>query len=167
MVIHDDDLCVQALQGFADRSEAELQKIWNPVVDDNDGEDHGESIRELRLFFGTSRKIDTFAFVYLIIFMALSFKQIEKVSKALGDINRLKILYYLAGKGGCGECSALQGVIDLAQPSISHHVKILVESGLIEGEKEGRNYSYTINPGVLNEYIESLRKLESSKLSLQ
>jgi len=99
--------------------------------------------------------------------MALSFKQIEKVSKALGDINRLKILYYLAGKGGCGECSALQGVIDLAQPSISHHVKILVESGLIEGEKEGRNYSYTINPGVLNEYIESLRKLESSKLSLQ
>ena len=99
--------------------------------------------------------------------MTLSFKQIEKVSKALGDSNRLKILYYLAGKDGCGECSALQGVIDLAQPSISHHVKILVESGLIQGEKEGRNYSYTIDPGVLNEYIEALRKLESSKLSIQ
>src|SRR5580698_9188815 len=99
--------------------------------------------------------------------MSLSFKQLEKLSKALGDIHRLKILHYLAGKGGCGECSALQGVIDLAQPSISHHVKILVESGLIEGEKEGRNYSYTINPGVLNEYMEALRKLESNKVTTQ
>lgn len=93
--------------------------------------------------------------------MSLSFKQLEKVSKALGDGNRLKILYYLAGKGGCGECSALQGVIDLAQPSISHHIKILLESGLIEGEKEGRNYSYTINSAVLNEYLEELKKLRT------
>lgn len=93
--------------------------------------------------------------------MSLSFKQIEKVSKALGDSNRLKILYYLSGKGGCGECSALQGVIDLAQPSISHHVKILVESGLIEGAKEGRNYSYTLNGEVLNEYLEELKKLRT------
>jgi ArsR family transcriptional regulator len=99
--------------------------------------------------------------------MNLSFKQIEKVSKALGDINRLKILFYLAGKGGCGECSALQGVIDLAQPSISHHVKILVESGLIEGAKEGRNYSYTLNGAVLNEYLEALKKLESYKVPVQ
>ena len=97
--------------------------------------------------------------------MGLSIKQIEKVSKALGDSNRLKILYYLSGMGGCGECSALQEVIDLAQPSISHHVKILVESGLIEGEKEGRTYSYTLNAGVLNEYIDSLRKLEGAAAS--
>jgi ArsR family transcriptional regulator len=92
--------------------------------------------------------------------MGLSIKQIEKVSKALGDSNRLKILYYLSGMGGCGECSALQEVIDLAQPSISHHVKILVESGLIEGEKEGRNYTYTLNSSALNEYLDALRKLE-------
>lgn len=93
--------------------------------------------------------------------MSLSFKQIEKVSKALGDGNRLKILYYLAGRGGCGECAALQGVIDLAQPSISHHIKILLESGLIEGEKEGRNYSYTLNGAVLNEYLGELEKLRT------
>ena len=73
----------------------------------------------------------------------------------------------IAGKGGCGECSALQGVIDLAQPSISHHVKILVESGLIEGAKEGRNYSYTLNSAVLNEYLEALKKLESTKVPVQ
>jgi ArsR family transcriptional regulator len=94
--------------------------------------------------------------------MALTLKQIEKISKALGDSNRLKILQYIAGKGGCGECSGLQNVIGLAQPSISHHVKILVESGLIDGEKEGRNYSYTLNNGVLDQYLSTLRQLSAS-----
>ena len=95
--------------------------------------------------------------------MTLTFKQIEKISKALGDSNRLKILHYISGKGGCGECSGLQDVIELAQPSISHHVKILQEAGLIEGEKEGRNFRYTLNGTVLNKYIESLQQLESPR----
>jgi len=93
--------------------------------------------------------------------MPLTLKQIEKISKALGDTNRLKILQYIAGKGGCGECSGLQGIIELAQPSISHHVKILVESGLIEGEKDGRNYSYHLNADVLNQYLSALQQLSS------
>lgn len=93
--------------------------------------------------------------------LTLPLKQIEKISKALGDTNRLKILHYIAGKGGCGECSGLQKVVDLAQPSISHHVKILVESGLIEGEKEGRNYSYTLNTALLNEYLSAVGQLSS------
>ncbi|MBS1663900.1 MAG: winged helix-turn-helix transcriptional regulator [Bacteroidetes bacterium] len=97
--------------------------------------------------------------------MALTFKQTEKISKALGDSNRLKILHFIAGKGGCGECSELQDVIELAQPSISHHVKILLEAGLIEGSKEGRNYSYTLNGDVLNQYIDSLKQLECPKMA--
>jgi ArsR family transcriptional regulator len=92
--------------------------------------------------------------------MTLALKQIEKISKALGDSNRLKILHYIAEKGGCGECSGLSNVVGLAQPSISHHVKILVESGLIDGEKEGRNYSYTLNGILLNQYLDALRQLE-------
>lgn len=97
--------------------------------------------------------------------VALTLKQIEKISKALGDMSRLKILHYLSDQGGCGDCSSLQDVIDLAQPSISHHVKILLEAELINGEKEGRNYRYTLNFGVMNEYIDSLRMLEGVKQS--
>jgi ArsR family transcriptional regulator len=93
--------------------------------------------------------------------MTLTLKQIEKISKALGDSNRLKILQYIAGKGGCGECSGLPNVVGLAQPSISHHVKILVESGLIDGEKEGRTYSYHLNNEVLNQYLSALGQLSS------
>jgi ArsR family transcriptional regulator len=90
----------------------------------------------------------------------LTFKQFEKISKALGDSNRLKILYFISNKGGCGQCSDIHTVVDLAQPSISHHVKILVESGLIEPEKEGRNHKYTLNEPMLDHYIEMLTDLK-------
>jgi ArsR family transcriptional regulator, arsenate/arsenite/antimonite-responsive transcriptional repressor len=93
--------------------------------------------------------------------VTISFKQFEKISKALGDSNRLKILHYLSNKGGCGQCSDIQNVVDLAQPSISHHVKILVEAGLIEPEKEGRNHKYTINNEILQLYIGMITDLKS------
>jgi ArsR family transcriptional regulator, arsenate/arsenite/antimonite-responsive transcriptional repressor len=91
----------------------------------------------------------------------LTIKQIEKISKALGDSNRLKILHYIANKGGCGQCSGIQDVVDLAQPSISHHVKILIEAGLIEPEKEGRNHKYTLNKELIDGYKKFLNELKS------
>lgn len=92
--------------------------------------------------------------------MTLSCKQFEKISKALGDGSRMKILDFLSDKGGSGNCSDIQNVVDLAQPSISHHVKILIEAGLIEPEKEGRNHKYTINTVVLDQYISKLTDLK-------
>ena len=85
----------------------------------------------------------------------------EKISKALGDANRLKILHFISNKGGTGQCSEIQNVIDLAQPSISHHVKILIESGLIEPEKEGRNHKYNLNEQLLNAYLAHLEHLKA------
>jgi ArsR family transcriptional regulator, arsenate/arsenite/antimonite-responsive transcriptional repressor len=86
----------------------------------------------------------------------LPLKQIEKISKALGDTNRLKILQHIAKKGGCGQCSDIQDIVDLTQPSISHHVKILIEAGLIEPEKEGRNHKYTMNEQLVKDYTATL-----------
>jgi len=94
--------------------------------------------------------------------MALTWKQISKISKALGDSNRLKILSHISKKGGCGQCSDIQDIIDLTQPSISHHIKILIEAGLIEPEKEGRNHKYTLNDKVLDEYTVMLGNLKSA-----
>jgi len=88
--------------------------------------------------------------------MILSLKQIEKISKALGDANRLKILQHISKKGGCGQCSEIQDVIDLTQPSISHHVKILLEAGLIDAEKEGRNIKYTLNEQIIKDYSSAI-----------
>ncbi|SHH19954.1 MULTISPECIES: ArsR/SmtB family transcription factor [Chryseolinea] len=94
--------------------------------------------------------------------MALNWKQVEKISKALGDSNRLKILQHISKKGGCGQCSEIQDVIDLTQPSISHHIKILVEAGLIEAEKEGRHHKYNLNEQLVKEYTNAVNALKSS-----
>lgn len=85
-----------------------------------------------------------------------NFKKIEKISKALGDANRLKILHLIAKNGGTGQCSAIQECLELAQPSVSHHIKILVEAELIEAIKEGRNYKYMLNRSCLNDYLQAV-----------
>lgn len=88
-------------------------------------------------------------------------KSIEKISKALGDRHRLNILQHITKKGGCAQCAEIHEIIDLAQPSISHHVKILAEAGLIEAEKEGRHFKYTLNTSVLDHYMKFLQKLKN------
>ena len=88
-------------------------------------------------------------------------KSIEKIAKALADKYRLIILQHITKKGGSAQCAEIHDIIDLAQPSISHHVKILVEAGLIEPEKEGRNFKYTLNVKVLDEYLKFLEKLKN------
>src|SRR3954467_9968127 len=88
-------------------------------------------------------------------------KSIEKISKALGDKNRLSILLHITKKGGCAPCSEIHDIIDLTQPSVSHHVKILVEAGLIEPEKEGRNFKYTLNSDSLENIIKFLERLRN------
>lgn len=86
----------------------------------------------------------------------MDLKLVEKISKALADVNRLRILEGMSTKGGMIQCSEIVKVLDLAQPSISHHIKTLVEAGLIEPEKSGRNYSYILNKTLLDEYLRRL-----------
>lgn len=79
------------------------------------------------------------------------------VLKALGDKNRLLILDMLS----CGEmcaCDIMDG-LELTQPTISHHMKILVKSGLVNGKKAGKWVNYSINSDTikdLTQYIEFL-----------
>ncbi|AHM60129.1 regulatory protein ArsR [Flammeovirgaceae bacterium 311] len=88
--------------------------------------------------------------------MTVTLKQLEKISKALGDVNRLKILQLIAKHGGIGQCAAIQESIDLAQPSVSHHIKILIEAGLIEAQKEGRNHKYILNKDTFDAYLQAM-----------
>ncbi|MGC1241762.1 MAG: metalloregulator ArsR/SmtB family transcription factor [Chryseosolibacter sp.] len=92
---------------------------------------------------------------------AQDLKSIEKISKALGDRHRLHILQHITKKGGCAPCAEITEIIDLAQPSVSHHMKILTEAGLIEAEKEGRSFKYTLNVSVLENYMKFLQKLKN------
>jgi ArsR family transcriptional regulator len=91
----------------------------------------------------------------------LDLKKIEKISKALGDPYRLKIMEMMRKKRDCMQCTALVETIDLAQSTVSHHMKQLVDADLVIAEKDGRNAKYTINQEVLDAYIRYLNLLKS------
>ena len=87
-------------------------------------------------------------------------KQAEKISKALSDPTRLKILSEIQKKHDWLYCVDLYDNINLAQPSICHHLKQLTETSIILPEKEGRNIKYTMNNAVIDEYIGFLEGLK-------
>ena len=72
---------------------------------------------------------------------ALSAEQAEQVApllKALADPVRLRLMSLVASHPGGEACVCdLSGAFDLAQPTISHHLKVLHESGLLDREKRG------------------------------
>jgi ArsR family transcriptional regulator, arsenate/arsenite/antimonite-responsive transcriptional repressor len=72
---------------------------------------------------------------------ALSLDQAERVApllKALADPVRLRLMSLVASHAGGEACVCdLAGAFDLSQPTISHHLKVLHESGLLDREKRG------------------------------
>ena len=93
--------------------------------------------------------------------ITLDLKKIEKISKALGDPYRLKIMEMIKRKKDCVQCTSIIEKVDLAQSTISHHVKQLVDAELLIAEKDGRNASYRINQDVLDAYVRYLNLFKS------
>ena len=62
--------------------------------------------------------------------------------KALGDENRIRILKMLCTGEKCA-CKLLEE-LNISQPTLSHHMKILCDAGIVTGRKEGKWIHYTI-----------------------
>ena len=75
-----------------------------------------------------------------------------KLFKALGDETRLSIIRQLAEQKEVCACDFL-ACCDLAQPTVSHHLKVLREAELVSTEKRGLWVYYTLN----REKLEALR----------
>lgn len=71
-------------------------------------------------------------------------RKIALIFKALGDENRIRILKMLKGGEKCA-CKLLDE-LNVTQPTLSHHMKILCDSGLVIGRKEGKWMHYSISP---------------------
>lgn len=87
-------------------------------------------------------------------------KVVERIAKALSDRNRLLILQKIA-KQKCLGCTQVHEVVSLAQPSVSHHVKVLVDAGLIDSTKDGRNLNLYLNKERIQELIDFLSQLKN------
>jgi ArsR family transcriptional regulator len=87
-------------------------------------------------------------------------KEHERVilfAKALQDENRLQIIEMLQGGEQCA-CKLLEH-LQIEQSTLSHHMKILCQSGLILGKKVGKWMHYSINPEEANKLLVLLQHL--------
>jgi ArsR family transcriptional regulator, arsenate/arsenite/antimonite-responsive transcriptional repressor len=72
--------------------------------------------------------------------------------KAIGDPVRLRLLSLIAGHEGSEACVCdISGSFDVSQPTISHHLKVLREAGLLTSERRGTWVYYRIVPAALQQ----------------
>jgi ArsR family transcriptional regulator len=77
--------------------------------------------------------------------------EMEGVLKAVADRHRLKILNMLLEAGGEAVCVCeIQPALDLSQGTVSHHLKQLVDAGLVEREARGTYSYFNLVPGALD-----------------
>ncbi len=72
-------------------------------------------------------------------------EDLAAVFKALADPTRVAIVSRLASGEKCCVCD-LTGVFELSQPTVSHHLRILREAGLVEAERRGTFAYYWLVP---------------------
>lgn len=71
------------------------------------------------------------------------FEENYKIIKALSDVNRMMIINNLSGGEMCA-CKLLEK-FNITQPTLSHHMKILSECGIVNSRKEGKWTHYSLN----------------------
>lgn len=77
-------------------------------------------------------------------------EELSRVFKALADPVRLRVLSLIASHAGGEACVCdVTGAFELTGPTISHHLKVLREAGLITGRRRGTWIYYRVHPEVL------------------
>lgn len=86
---------------------------------------------------------------------------IALICKALGDSKRLQIVQMLSDGEKCA-CKLLEK-FQITQPTLSHHMKILCECGLVDVRKEGKWSHYSLNCETLTAYKKFVDTLSCCK----
>lgn len=76
--------------------------------------------------------------------------RLAELAKALGHPARVQILRLLIARTSC-ICGDIVDVLPLAQSTVSQHLKVLKEAGLIQGEIDGPRVCYCVQPAALAE----------------
>nr|WP_202457412.1 MULTISPECIES: metalloregulator ArsR/SmtB family transcription factor [unclassified Streptomyces] len=90
-------------------------------------------------------------------------EELAKVFKALGDPVRLRLLSMIASRDGGEICVCdLTPAFDLSQPTISHHLKLLKQAGLIDSERRGTWVYYRLLPATTDQLAAVLARPQDS-----
>ena len=78
-------------------------------------------------------------------------EELSKQFKAIADPNRLRLVSLISSSTENEACVCdLTEPLDLGQPTVSHHLKVLVDAGILHREKRGVWAYFSIVPGALN-----------------
>jgi ArsR family transcriptional regulator len=88
--------------------------------------------------------------------------ELERLFRALADRNRLKVVNMLAQADGEAICVCeFQDALGLKQPTVSYHLKQLVDAGVLAREQRGRFAFYSLEPDVLDRIADLVRPREA------
>ena len=78
-------------------------------------------------------------------------QRLARAAKALGDPIRLKLVDVLRRHAGKVCVCELTPLFDIGQPTVSHHLKVLREAGIVDSERNGLWAYYYVRPHILKE----------------
>lgn len=85
----------------------------------------------------------------------LSPTDFHRIAKALADERRFAILERIAARGDAA-CQHLCEEFPVSQPTMSHHLRLLVSVGLIDMRRDGQYAHYTLRADVVQAYVTTL-----------
>jgi ArsR family transcriptional regulator len=81
-------------------------------------------------------------------------KDFTRVMKALSDPNRVKIVKMLQHQSLC--VCEMQAALRIAQPTVSNHLKVLEDAGLVHSRKDGLWVNYFVSDGSSSPYVAAI-----------
>ena len=89
--------------------------------------------------------------------MVLTTEQFLRIAKALADARRLAILERIAARGDAA-CQHLCDEFPVSQPTMSHHLRLLADVGVIEMRRDGQYAHYRVRVEVMRAYVTTLER---------
>lgn len=91
---------------------------------------------------------------------AASAERLAAILKVLAEPTRLRLLSLVAANDDSEECICnLTELVGVSQPTVSHHMKLLVDAGLLEREQRGKWAYYRLVPGALGTVITTVARV--------
>lgn len=84
-------------------------------------------------------------------------EEVFQICKAMSDANRLRVIEMLTTGEKCG-CDLLEE-LQVTQPTLSHHMKVLADCGLVSSYKEGKWQHYSINCERFREFKDHINSI--------
>ncbi|MCR4775334.1 MAG: metalloregulator ArsR/SmtB family transcription factor [Saccharofermentans sp.] len=90
--------------------------------------------------------------------------EISRVLSVLSEPTRIRIIRLISGSGELRSCDLLPE-FEITQPTLSHHLNVLLENGVLTSRKEGRCVYFSVNKGTMSLVAELMAGIAAGRVS--